>query len=108
MIDGSIPISPVTSTLSVHTGPLEGGSYIVAGNNLGSGTHTIKLTNPLAAIGAANNMDALHRYTTTAISGTTSISPREVLVPEGWALGCVSSDASPNINGTIRYSKVPN
>lgn len=106
MIDGSIPISPATSTLSVTTGPLDGGSYIVAGNNLGSGTHTIKLTNPAAAIGSSNNMDAVHRYNTTVISGTTSISPREVLVPHGWALGCVSDAATPNTTGTIRYVKI--
>jgi hypothetical protein len=106
MIQGSIPISPATSTLSAHTGPLDGGCYIVAGNNLGSGTHTIKLTNPAEAIGASNNMDAVHRFNTTAVTGTTSISPREVLVPNGWALGCVSDAVSPDTTGTIRYTKI--
>ena len=105
-MDKPIPISPVTSTLSVHTGPLTGGSYIVAGNNLGSGTHTIKLTNPATAIGSSNNMDAVHRYSTTVVSGTTSISPREVLVPDGWALGCVSNDAAPDVSGTVTYFKL--
>ncbi len=105
-MDKPIPISPATSTLSVTTGPLDGGVYIVSGNNLGSGTHTIKLTNPAAAIGSSNNMDAVHRYSTTVVSGTTSISPREIVVPHGWALGCVSDAVTPNTTGTVRYFKL--
>jgi hypothetical protein len=105
-VDKPIPISPATSTLSLTTGPLTGGVYIVSGNNLGTGTHTIKLTNPAKAIGADNNMDAVHRYTTTVVSGTTTIPPREILVPDGWALGCVSNAATPDISGTVRYFKL--
>lgn len=106
MIHGNIPISPAQNVLSVHTGPLEGGSYIVSGNNLGTGTHTIRLFNTDNPIGATNNMIAVHRFTTTNVTGTTTLPPREVLVPEGWALGCTSDAVTPDITGKLQYAKL--
>ncbi len=106
MIHGDIPISPAQNVLSATTGPLEGGSYIVSGNNLGTGTHTIRLYNADNPIGATNNMIAVHRFNTTNITGTTSISPREVLVPHGWALGCTSDAVTPDVTGKLQYVKL--
>jgi hypothetical protein len=106
MIQGSIPISPGQNALTVHTGPLEGGIYIVSGNNLGTGTHTIRLTNPANPIGASNNIIAVHRFTTTTVTGTTNIAPREINVPNGWALGCTSDAVTPDVTGKLQYTKV--
>jgi hypothetical protein len=106
MINGSIPISPVQNVLSSNTGPLEGGVYIVSGNNLGTGTHTIRMFNPADSVGSANNIVAVHRFTTTTVTGTTSIGPREILVPNKWALGCTSDAATPDVTGKLQYAKI--
>ena len=106
MIKGTIPISPAQNVLSSNTGPLEGGVYIVSGNNLGTGTHTIRMFNPADAIGSANNIIAVHRYTTTTVTGTTSIGPREINLPDGWALGCTSDAATPDVTGKLQYTKL--
>ena len=103
---GPIPISPVQNVLSSNTGPLEGGVYIVSGNNLGTGTHTIRMFNPADSVGSANNIVAVHRFTTTTVTGTTSIGPREILVPEKWALGCTSDAATPDVAGKLQYAKI--
>lgn len=106
MMKGPIPISPVQNVLSSNTGPLEGGVYIVSGNNLGTGTHTVRVFNPADSIGSANNIVAVHRFTTTTVTGTTSIGPREILVPDKWALGCTSDAATPDVAGKLQYTKI--
>lgn len=106
MFKGKVNVSPVQNVLATLLGPLDGGVYLVSAVNLGPGTHTVRLTNPNETAGANNSIVAVHRFTATTVTGTTTIPPREISIPEGWDIGITSDSATPNVTGYLNVEKI--